>query len=136
MNTTNAGFVTQAAVAFAASEENAQRMLQELLSFPAVSQCLFFHQSIPVAVCVSSVTHSEGMCKHDKSRKLTENQAVVFSISVGFFISIQFICSDCSAEINRLPFSPLMDVKNQSCKGEPVIIDRGVKITYMCSAGY
>ena len=99
--TSNAGFaiVTQASVASAASGENAYR---SYYPFPAVSQCLFFHQSIPVAVGVPGVTRSERMCKHNKSRKLTENQAEIFSSTEqrGFFIYIQFISG---AEIRPTP---------------------------------
>lgn len=63
--------VTQAAVAAAVIGENAG-CSRSYYPFPAVSQSLFFHQSIPVTVGVPGVTHSERMCKHYKRRKLTE----------------------------------------------------------------
>lgn len=57
--------------------------------FPAVSPCLFFHQSIPVALGVPGVTRSERMCKHNKSKKLTKNQAEILSNTqpCEFFVS-------------------------------------------------
>lgn len=78
--------------------------------FPAVSQCLFFHQSLPGNAGVPGRARSERLCKHNKSRKLTTNpsRGILYHTTMWEFHAVHQQHWDCSEDIRRpSPYLPL-----------------------------